>query len=254
MNLYRTCLLLCLVGFSCAARAGQPAEFSIIYDAHYGSLRAESERSLSFDENTQTYHMQAQSKILLLGRTMSSITETAAFGWQDNLPVPLNYQFVQAGVKDRTRSITFDQNSATLAYQLEKKAAKQLPLLTPVYDDLSSFLVIRQQLQSGATELYFDVLDKDNVKTYHYRVLDEENLQTALGDFAVVHMERIREENSKRTTEFWLAKDYDYILLKLLQEEPNGSLLQLEISAASLNDVPLQGLQDGRLNELGVRK
>jgi len=250
LNNWPVYLLFCLVLCSGSIRAEQPAEFNISYAARYGNWLAQSERRLIYDAATATYNLRAQSKVLLLGTSVTTITETATFGWQGALPLPREYEYEQEGIGRRKRSISFDQKAASATTQVND-ASVTIPLLASTYDDLTAFLVIKQQLQDAASEIYFDVLDRDNVKTYHYRVLDEDFLHTELGDFAAVHLERIRDENSKRSTEFWLAMDYEYLLLKLLQEEPNGRILQLEINAATLAGKPLKPLKELHMNELG---
>ena len=83
------------------------------------------------------------------------------------------------------------------------------------------------------------MVDKDTIKTYRYQVEEEVILDTALGKFAAVKLVRIRDDNPKRSTEIWLAKDHDYIVLKLVQAEPNNHTIRLEITKAVFNGTAL---------------
>jgi hypothetical protein len=231
--------LACLLFLQAAvATAAEPALFELHYDARFGSLRAQSVRSLTQQETAGEYHLQSQSKVLLLGKSVSTITEDAIFTLQDGLPITSSYSYRQTGIGARTRSAEFDRAAGIARWKVKDKSG-ELQLQGPVFDELTSFLVLRQHLQQGETDISFDVMDRDHVETHHYVVVDEQTLQTAVGEFAVVHVARIRDEDSKRSTEFWLARDHDYVLLKLAQTEPNGSSINLDIKSGTVNGAPL---------------
>lgn len=247
---WRRCSLGLVLPLLCAtAHAAEPALFALEYDARFGSWRAESVRSLTREEADGVYHMQAQSKVLLLGKSVSTITEDATFTLQDDLPLTSHYNYTQTGIGARTRSVEFDRAAGVARYQVKDKRG-EVALQGQVHDELTSFLVLRQRLALGEQDIVFDVMDRDHIETHHYQVLSEQALHTALGDFDAVHVARLREEGSKRKTEFWLARDYDYVLLKLEQSEPDGSSIGLDISGGVVNGMSLQALQETHLNEL----
>lgn len=245
----RRLMLLALWGLPVTGlQAGPPGEFDVVYDARLGSWRAESSRSLSYDAASGLYKMQALSRIRLLGQDLVRIDEQATFSWQGELPQPLEYRFDQSGIGARERSVQFDPAQATAHYEVDDESGSWA-LEGPVYDELTALLAIRQQLQAGARDIAFTVLDRSRLETWRFRVLDEEVLHTDLGDFASVHVERVR-ENSERRTEFWMASDYDFLVLKLVQEEPNGRTLTLDVASATFNGEPLQGLEEQHIGEL----
>jgi len=217
--------------------ASAPLEFDITYTAKLGNWRAQSSRSLRRDEQTGVYHMQARSSVSLLLKSLTTIRESASFHWQGELPLPLDYHFEQSGLGARERHAEFDHDGDVAHYRVNNDSGS-LQMDAPAYDPLTSNLVVRQQLVAGESEIFVEVMDRNKIETWHFRVVGETMLQTELGEFAAVHVERVRQD-SKRHTEFWLAKDHDYILLQLVQEEPNGRILRLDISQASLNGVSL---------------
>jgi len=209
-------------------QAAPPQNYVVRYDASYGKFKAQSARSLEYLSEQHIYVMRAETRLTLLGGTLSSIEEYSAVSWQNDQPVPLEYRFVQKGLGSRERSVRFDHAREVLEWTVDEKQG-ELPITEPVYDDLSSFLVLREQLLGGATSLQFKVSDKAEIKPYQYDVVAMETLDTALGSFDTVHLSRIREPGSTRTTEIWLAPDLDYLLLKLLQSEPDGRDIKLEV-------------------------
>ena len=106
----------------------------------------------------------------------------------------------------------------------------------PAFDDLSGYLVAKEQLTQGKKEARFDVVDRGEIREHHYRIVNRVTLDTPLGKIKAVHLERIRGEDSARKTEIWLAPDHDYLLLKLVQTEPDGDTIQLSIRSATLGE------------------
>jgi len=227
-RLITSLLILVMLATSGTLLAAPPLSFLVRYDAGYGKFKAQSARSLEYQADQQLYVLRAETRLTLLGGTLSSIEEYSAMRWIDDQPVPFEYRFEQKGLGSRQRSVSFDQQEATLAWVVDDQQGT-LAMDEPVFDDLSSFMALRQQLIAGNTGLYFAVVDKSEIKPYHYEVVGTETLQTAVGTFETVHIERIREPGNARTTEFWLAPALDYMLLKLRQSEPDGRDIKLDV-------------------------
>ena len=225
--------LLFITIYSTAVQAQAPGEFLLRYSASFGGLKAESTRRLDLSEDG-IYSMVSRTELRVLGAEISSIDEYSTFRWKGNLPEPLSYRYEQSGIGSRKRSVDFDNENSTATYQVDDHCGT-LAMDRPLYDDLSSFLVLREQLANGTEDISFDVVDKDTIKQYHYHVVDRERLQTEIGIFNAVHVERIRDEGSARSTDFWLADSHDYILLKLVQIEPGEREIRLDITEAWIN-------------------
>jgi hypothetical protein len=214
--------------------ASPPAPFEITYNARYDNFEAEASRYLRYDAQASVYQLQTQISLELLGQTITSVVEESQVRWEMDHPVPLSYKYVQEGLNTRSRSITFDHKTSSANFTIDSRTGT-LPLNGPVYDDLSSYLAVREQLMAGSKDVMFEVIDKDTIKTYHYQVEDEAVLNTALGKFTAVKLVRVRDENQKRRTEIWLAKDYDFVLLKLVHEEPNNHTIRLDVTRAVID-------------------
>ncbi|MES2624299.1 MAG: DUF3108 domain-containing protein [Pseudomonadota bacterium] len=221
-----------------SVQAAPPHTHEITYNARYDNFEAEASRYLRYDAKSSLYQLQTAISLDLLGQTITSLVETSQVQWIDDHPVPLLYEYRQEGLNTRSRSVKFDHQADTASFAVDDKKGT-LALNGPVYDDLSSYLAIREQLNAGNTDIMFEVVDKDAIKTYHYQVDDEALVTTPLGKFTAVKLVRIRDDNPKRKTQIWLAKDYDYILVKLLQEEPDGHTIRLDITKAVFNGVAL---------------
>lgn len=227
-------MLLLTAQLAAPALAAPPQPFAASYDAHYGNFSASATRSLQHDAGTDTWTLRAEARLTLLGATLSSITERSEFRWQDEQPLPLQYEFRQRGAGARQRSVQFDHASGQANFQVNERQGS-VPLQGPVFDELNSYLGLRERLAAGETDISLTVLDRDKLEIQRYRVLSEETLTTPLGAQQTVHVERLRESSTRRT-ELWLAPALDYMLVKLVQTEPNGNVISLDLKSLMLGD------------------
>ena len=56
--------------------------------------------------------------------------------------------------------------------------------------------------------------------------------------------------DSERATDFWLAPDYDYVMLRMLQREPDGRVISLDVTQATLNGEALRAIEETHMDEL----
>lgn len=218
--------------------AASPQPFTTIYDARYGDFKTEASRSLAYDDENHHFVLTSEIKLVILGSAITAINERSEFLWRNEQPLPLSYTFVQSGLGERKRSVEFDHAGAEAFYRVDERSGT-LPLTGPVFDELSGYLLLKERLAQGDTDIYFDVVDRDEIRTHHYRVLEKEMLATRLGDIETVRLERVRREQSSRRTEIWLAPRHDYLMVKLLQEEPDGRIISLDVKEAMINGMPV---------------
>ena len=237
---------LCLVILSGKLLAQTPLPFSATYEARYGGFRANAERSLTTFDDT-SIEMSTLLELKLLGKSVSAIRETSSIfiDSNDGQTRSTQYSFIQSGIGKRSRHIRFDWDAAIASTTLDNLTV-ELPLEHNVADSLSTYLEISRQLHSGETDIRFMGIYKGELEEIHYRVIGEEVTETAQGQFNTVRLKRIREPGSDRTTEIWLAKDWDHMLIKLVQEEPGSSTISLELSEAVMDGKPVTPLPVSR--------
>ncbi len=213
-------------------QAAPPQPFITHYDASYEGVSADAERRLSHDPLTNTWTLASRVELTLFGSTLSEINERSNFLWADEQPLPQHYEFVQEGFGARSRSVDFDHINMSAQFRVNEDSGT-LMLNGPAFDDLSGYLVLKEQLTQGASEVRFNVVDRGEIREQVYKIVNRLQLDTPLGKLRAVHLERIRSEDSARKTEIWLAPDRDYLLLKLVQTEPDGRTLKLDIRDAT---------------------
>jgi hypothetical protein len=210
--------------------AAEPQPYTLTYKANFEGVDTDMVRSLAHAAGSDDWEMKSSASVKMLGATVISVEETSNFGWHNELPVAKKYSYVQGGLSKRKRQLEFAEDGKSANYSVNDKSGT-LTLTPPVYDAFNSALVLRAQLLAGKTDISFSVADKTDVTVQKYRVAGKESITTPAGTFNTVHVQRVREGDSKRTTDLWLALDNDYVLVKSLQVEPDGSNISMQLKA-----------------------
>jgi GTP1/Obg family GTP-binding protein len=93
-------------------------------------------------------------------------------------------------------------------------------------------LQLRHDIKAGKREMTYRVIDKGDYDTDRFAVIDEETLNNSGENLATVKAEKVRDSDSKRKTLMWFATDKDYLMVRLLQVEPDGSEYELTVDEA----------------------
>nr|WP_241264771.1 DUF3108 domain-containing protein [Marinobacter daepoensis] len=208
------------------------------YKAHYTaamskgvSLNGEGERVLSSQgNNVWLYRTDVDSFI-------ADIDESLIFRWEDGQVVPLRYRYRLSGflIKDREQSIDFDWQ-AGLASGSYRGKAFEVELRENTLDPLGYQLQLHQDLKAGKRDVTYQVLDKGDYDDDRFAVIDEDSLNKDGQNRNTLKAEKVREKDSRRQTLMWFDPARDYLLVRLLQVEPDGSEYELKLKDATLAD------------------
>jgi len=201
-----------------------PTPFRAVYEADYKGLpiRATGIRELKqTGDNQFTLSSTATS-------FFASVSEESNFTLTpENRLMPVEYQYHRKGIgKNRDASLRFDWPAQQVFSDAQPTPwALSIPMGT--LDKLSYQLQMRYELLTAYQRgqpwppLAYQVADGGELKTYRFEVLGEENVDTPIGRFTALKIARVRTD-SDRTTIFWLAPAYDFLLVRFLQEEQKG--------------------------------
>lgn len=171
---------------------------------------------------------------------LASIKETSLFKMADSQVTPLNYLYSNALSSKHNSELDFDWKN--LIARDSKKKNNSLTLSEHTFDKLSFQIQLRLDLikeGSNFTDKSYNVIDKNRIKTYQVEKLGEEKLTTAAGTFATIKLKQYRPGKNKHTF-IWLAKDWQYLILRLQRFENNSSGDSIELEKATLNGKRLQ--------------
>jgi hypothetical protein len=168
---------------------------------------------------------------------IADINESLIFRWEDGQVIPLRYRYHLSGflIKDRKQSIDFDwqAGTATGSYRGEKF---EVELRDKTLDPLGYQLQLHQDLKAGKRDVTYQVLDKGDYDDDRFAVIDEDSLSDNGRTMNTLKAEKVRDEDSKRQTLMWFDPARDYLLVRLLQVEPDGSEYELKLKDATQAD------------------
>ena len=233
-----TLLLLAATGLASASEKGSEASLvplEVSYNASMEkgiTLDGSARRSLQQrDDSTWVYRTDVDSFI-------ADIDESLVFRWEDGQVVPLRYRYSLSGflIKDRKQAIDFDWENgrATGHYRGDKFS---LPLEKGAMDPMGYQLQLRQDIKDGKTEMTYRVIDKGDYDTDRFAVIAEETINASGDSIQTIKAEKVRASGSKRKTLMWFAPDQNFLLVRLLQVEPDGSEYELSIDEATFRQI-----------------
>lgn len=166
---------------------------------------------------------------------IGSITEQSHMQWNQaqQTITPLTYTYARRGLgKNRDAKLSFDWQAKTVTNNVQK-ISWEMDIAQKVQDKLSYQLQMQQDLINGHKNFEYQIADGGHLKKYMFTTVGEELLETPLGKVNTVKIKRSREDND-RVTYAWLAKDWNYLLVRLQQEE-KGDVYTIYIHKATID-------------------
>lgn len=242
MTRYRYCLtlFLCLSLFSIESGVADDAfikPYKTTYKAKYNFLlpfKGQATRELVKNQENEWQLVHKVSS------PMIKLEETSRFDWTGARPKPIDYRYKQRGLtKKRKVSLDFDWPAMTVS-NLSSDEPLSFQLLPATLDKLNYQLLLRYDLATTGTSGIYSVADRRRLKEYKFEALGEEWVETPVGKLKALKLRRLRAKDSPRTTDIWLAKDWDYLLVKVRQNENNKSY-EILMASGELDGQPIKG-------------
>src|SRR5690606_30663520 len=114
--------------------------------------------------------------------------------------------------------------------------AVEVELEEGTLDPLGYQLQLHQDLKAGKRDVTYRVLDNGDHATDRVADSHEESLSERGLSMNALKAEKVRAEDSKRQTLMWFDPDQDFLLVRLLQVEPDGSEYELRLKDARIQD------------------
>lgn len=212
-----------------AQAAPAPASFETSYNAKlYGFNITATSRLSPLPNGNYEYYFNADSMV-------GKVTEMTEVSWnvKEQRIIPQHYIYQRKGLgKDRDDELLFDW-AANKVTNIKNSQSQALDAAKHFQDGLSYQIQLSQDLIAGKKQFEYSITNGRKIKQYKFEIVGEEVLTTPLGDVKSVKVKRTR-DNDELVTYAWFAKDFQYLLVRLQQEE-NGSAYTIYISKASIN-------------------
>lgn len=201
------------------------------------SISGEATRSLEKrDDGRWLYRFDVDSFI-------ADVRESSVLRFEDQRVISDKYRYSLEGFFISNRNTRFNFNwDEMLIRDLEKDREIDISDVPGIQDQLAAQLQLWVDLQAGMEEMEYVITEDDgDFKDYEFAVLREETLETRnFGEVETVLVERVRDEDSPRTTHMWFVPEWDYLLVRLDQRNEEGENFEIYLKEATLHDRNIQ--------------
>lgn len=154
------------------------------------------------------------------------IDENSTFRWQDGRPETMHYRYFQkAAWKKKNRNVDVDHDAKRIIAGDDDGSAT-LDYAPGTVDRNLVVLALAADLKAKRDTLEYRVADKREIGTHRYTIAGKETVATARGRFDCLKIERIRDKPG-RTTTTWIAPALGYTPVRIVQQEPDGEVLEM---------------------------
>ncbi len=176
-----------------------------------GNLHA----SLKYSGNQYHYHKFTKATGLA-ALTGIKITERTDGQFSGRNIRPTRYLFNQSRRgKQRIDKATFSGNKATGSY---KGKPYKVAVPANILDRASLELALARDLAANKPRLTYQVIEKGKIKNYTFAKQGQQQIKTPAGTFNTIKVAVVRGD-SKRQTTFWMAKELNYMPVKIIHKE-----------------------------------
>lgn len=218
MNLKKTVIMLALTLVSQTVLA-LPKAMSLNYSVHKGSINlGDMNLSLRYNGNKFQYYKSTEAKGFAALITKAKITEKADGSFAGDQLTPVKYFFSQSTRKgSRVENAHFSGTNVRGTYK-DKPYDLNIPRGT--LDRASLELALANDIKKNDPKLTYNVMERGKLKQYTFKRYGNEQIITPKGNMNAIKVSVLRADNERSTT-FWLAKELDFMPIKIVHTEKN---------------------------------
>ena len=137
--------------------------------------------------------------------------------------------FIEKGRKDGIRAAEFDWSNKKLRLiHGESNKVIELPQHTIDQASLPYAFAFAGKVPENFS---LHVTDGRRLKEYRYRIVGEETIKTVLGEYKAIHIEKVRGPDDKRSFEFWVAVEHNYLPVQVRFTDKKGRQFDSVVTA-----------------------
>ena len=228
-----------LIALSLPAAGYGDTQGEIDFEASYriesnGSLIAQTEISLTkIKPSEYIYKSASKPRGFFSFLVNDKVEEKSQWIFHNQNIRPLSYLYYRyGGRKNKRVELSFDWGQMIVKNQVNDHQW-QMKIQDGVIDKFSVNMAVRQQLRNGRNELSFMVADGGKLKLYSFTNVGTERIETLLGKFEAIKVERHRK--GKEITQLWYVPALEYIPVKIRRIDRHGNVLDMLASSVTTN-------------------
>lgn len=229
-----SCFSVSFISVQCFAASPPLNPFKATYVAKFNGMPVEAQRELTKVGNGYRLSTSASN---MLGQ----MNESEVFHLDAKGVIQLDEYHSQQnffGI-NRAEDMVIDPAKGIARYTRKGKTT-EIPLAPGYLGPVSYQLQLARDLAEQGTAYRYEVVNRGKVKDYQFEPVGEEVVDTAMGSIRALKLRRVR-DNQERETVFWLAPDWNYLLIKLWQREEDGQSYELTLGTATVNGQSVSG-------------
>lgn len=157
------------------------------------------------------------------------IHEKSVLKQVEEMVIPLEYRYVHEG-SDKNRNEHYQYHWArNVAAVYSRGEEKTLRIPAGTLDNSSLQLALIQDAGKGAAKTRHPVISRGELKTYTFSNLGEETIETPLGRFETVKLQRRKDDEENTTYTTWHAPKLHYLPVKVENRENGDVMLSLQL-------------------------
>lgn len=234
----RRALLLAFAILALPAHALDLKPFSATYTADWKQVPVSGTAKRSLEKlDDGNWRLDFEASMLV-----ASLNERSTFKVEGDAFLPQAYRLKRGGLgKGKNVEHRFDWEAKQVIGE-DRGDPVKLPLNSGLLDKSTYQIALQHAVAAGEKSMSYQVVDGDEIETYDFRVLGQEQVSTKAGQVDAVKVERVRDPTqSKRQTILWFATDWDYLLVRLHQVEKDGKEYQIMLEDGIVGGKTVKG-------------
>jgi hypothetical protein len=194
---------------------------------HDGDIVANTHLSLTrIGDNRWRYRSQSVPTGWIASMMGLEIEEESEWTWNDHIRTN-RYRYDRAG-KEKHVNLIFDWEKMKVTNVINGDPwHMQVPAGTQ--DKLSINLALRAHLSQSETDVSVPVADGGKLKTYDFKVIGHETIETPLGELNTLKVSRNKRGRKDKEAIMWLSPDLGYLLVKMEKADKDDEIVTLKI-------------------------
>jgi hypothetical protein len=145
----------------------------------------------------------------------------------DGKVIPLEYRYTHRGSdKNRNEHYRYDWER-NIAHVNHRGEHKVLRIPDGTLDNFALQLALIQDADNGERKITYSVISRGELKAYTFTNLGKETVDTPLGEFEAIKLERRKEDEENTTYTTWYAPKLNYLPVKVENRESGDVVLSL---------------------------
>lgn len=177
----------------------------------------------ALDARHWSYTSQSEATGWLARMFGASVEEESRFHWNGQ-PVISSYRYERRG-KEKHVHLKFDWQAMKVTNTINGDAW-QMKIPDGTQDKLSINLALKTRLLQQKSDASFPVADGGKLKTYDFKIIGRERINTPLGQLQAIKISRNKRGRTDGHSTLWLAPELQYLTIQIEKTDKDGETIR----------------------------